>query len=302
MTAQQNEKRLLTFSVYGAVAFAFGGIIVGILVSSQMILFDGLYSLISVALSMLSLYAAAFMSKKDTKNYPFGKSMIEPLVILIKYTAITILVAGSFITALLALFTGGREMILGAAMMYSAFATLVCLLFLLWFRQASKRSKTGLIKAEQNQWMMDTLVSTGVLTGFLLAGLLSLSDTLSFLVPYTDPVMVLLVTGYFIRVPVVEMKKALHELLEMRLDHEQASPIERKVKEIEDRFGMKESFIRLSRTGNVIWIEIDYVIEPDSIVDSVKMQDQIRGEIAAAVGKDTHWLTVSFTENRKWAI
>lgn len=302
MTTQQNERRILLWSVIGAVLFAAGGIVVGVMVVSQMILFDGLYSLVSVALSLLSLFAAGFMNKKDLTNYPFGKSMMEPLVILVKYTAILILVAGSFLAAMTAMFTGGRDMMLGAALLYSAVATLISLAFYLWFKQMSKHSETGLVKAEMNQWMMDTLVSFGVMGGFILAWIFSLIDATAFLVPYTDPAMVLIVTAWFIRIPIKEMRDAVNQLVEVRLEDRIAKPVEEKIREIENRYGMKESFIRMTRTGKVVWMEIDYVIVPKSKVDSVLIQDEIRSEIAKAVPHKPYWLTVSFTHDRKWAI
>lgn len=302
MTVQQNERRILIWSVIGAVLFAAGGIIAGVMVTSQMILFDGLYSLVSVALSLMSLFAAGFMNKKDLTNYPFGKSMLEPLVILVKYTAILILVVASMVAALTALFTGGRDMMLGAALFYSTVATLVSLGFYLWLNQMSKKSETGLVKAEKNQWLMDTLVSFGVMGGFVLAGVFAIVDSLAFLVPYTDPAMVVIVTVWFIKVPVTEMREAVKQLVEVRLEQDLAGPMEAKIKEIEDRFGMQESFIRMTRTGKVIWLEIDYVILPKSDVDSVLVQDEIRSEIAKSVPHQPYWLTVSFIHDRKWAI
>ncbi|AOM83801.1 cation diffusion facilitator family transporter [Salisediminibacterium beveridgei] len=302
MTAQQNERKILIWSVAGAVLFAAGGIIAGVMVTSQMILFDGLYSLVSVALSLLSLFAAGFMNKKDVTNFPFGKKMLEPLVILVKYTAILILVVASMLAALTALFTGGREMLLGAALLYSTIASLVSAGFYLWLNWLSKQSETGLVKAEKNQWLMDTLVSFGVMGGFVLAGVFSITDSLAFLVPYTDPAMVVIVSVWFIKVPVVEMREALKQLVEVRLEEDLAGPMEAKIKEIEERFGMEESFTRMTLAGRVIWLEIDYVIVPDSDVDSVLVQDEIRSEIAKSVPHKPYWLTVSFTHDRKWAI
>lgn len=48
----KNEKQLLAVSVYGALAFAVIATVWGIVVHSQIILFDGVYSFISVILSL----------------------------------------------------------------------------------------------------------------------------------------------------------------------------------------------------------------------------------------------------------
>ncbi len=53
-----NEKRILTLSALISSGFAMGGLVVGLLVSSLVILFDGMYSLVSLLLTILSLIAA----------------------------------------------------------------------------------------------------------------------------------------------------------------------------------------------------------------------------------------------------
>ncbi|RNA69290.1 cation transporter [Alteribacter keqinensis] len=73
----QNEKRVLKVSVYGALIYAIVAIVWGIAGNSQMILFDGLYSLISVALSFFSLLSAAYIQKTDFKRFPFGNYAVR---------------------------------------------------------------------------------------------------------------------------------------------------------------------------------------------------------------------------------
>ena len=82
------EKKLLLVSIYIALAFSVLGILVGLLVNSQVIFFDGIYSMISVTLTGLSLLAAKYMGKTDWNRFPFGKDILEPIVLIIKYTII----------------------------------------------------------------------------------------------------------------------------------------------------------------------------------------------------------------------
>ena len=119
------EKKLLKFSALGAVFFAVAGILSGVLSGSQMILFDGLYSLSSVVLSLLSLAATNFIHKKD-KRFPFGKDIVEPLWVIVKYMVLLMLVGSTGLSALRSLFQGGREIVMGAALGYSAIGSIVC--------------------------------------------------------------------------------------------------------------------------------------------------------------------------------
>ena len=54
----------------------------------------------------------------------------------------------------------------------------------------------------------------------------------------------------------------------------------------------------------MIWIEIDFVVDETSPVQSIKDQDMIRERIDHALKtiKSDKWITVSFVGDRKWAL
>ncbi|SET03299.1 cation diffusion facilitator family transporter [Anaerobranca gottschalkii] len=299
---QQDDQRLLLISTITAIMFAVTGIVWGLIISSQMILFDGLYSLISVVLSLLSLYSVSYMNKKDWHKYPFGKEMIQPLVIIVKYSVILILVLASLIAAIFSLLTGGRETLLSSALAYTIFASFVCYAIYFWLKRKEAKGTSSLITAEKNQWMMDTYISFGVLGGFALAKGMSQIDSLVKFVPYADPTMVIIASILCIKLPFIAIKDSINQLLGKKPEHPLVEPIQNKVKEIEKKYLIEESYVRIAKVGEQLWIEIDFVVTKDSLVKTIDDQDQIREEIARVVKNTPHWLTVSFTGNRKWAI
>ena len=105
----KNENRILTFSALLASGFAVGGMVLGLLVGSIVIVFDGVYSLVSLLLTLLSLAASYYISKPSKSIFPFGKAVLEPIVIAIKAAVILVVVAFSLFSAVTALMTGGRE-------------------------------------------------------------------------------------------------------------------------------------------------------------------------------------------------
>ena len=62
----KSEKSMLAFSAVGGLFFAVLGTAWGIVVKSDMIMFDGLYSLISLFLSILALYISNYINKALT--------------------------------------------------------------------------------------------------------------------------------------------------------------------------------------------------------------------------------------------
>jgi len=206
----KNEKQLIISSILGAFGFALGGIILGSMVDSQMIIFDGLYSFISLGLSMLSLWAMGSVSKhRNIQLFKSGKPItvkVDTAVVFIKYSVILFIVIGSLITAISALLDGGRNTSLNYALLYSIISTIACYGVYVMLRNHSKKKNSALLRAEAHQWLMDTWASLGVLVGFIIGFILSLIPAASFLVPYTDPFMVVLVSLYFIRIPIKEIR------------------------------------------------------------------------------------------------
>ncbi|WP_096435011.1 cation diffusion facilitator family transporter [Alteribacter populi] len=299
----RKEKHLLAMSVYGALAFAVIAIVWGILVHSQMILFDGVYSLISVILSLFSLLSASYIQKHDYKQFPFGKEMLEPLVIIVKYFIILILCLFALSSAVSDLLSGGREVDPGFALLYAIVATVGGFIVYRFLKAGQKKIKSGFVEAESNQWLMDTLLSAGVMIGFFIAFLLTLTP-FAHLTAFVDPLMVILVSGYFIKVPVTSIKQQLREVLEMSPGEEIKSILEESTQRIERKYQFDETHLRVSKVGSKLFIEVDFVVNEVSKDLTIAQQDQIREELTFHIQdlNFTKWLTVSFTNDRKWAI
>ena len=298
-----NEKQLLRFSVYGALLFALIAIIWGVLENSKIILFDGIYSLISVGLSIISLLTASFMAKQDFDRFPYGKEMIQPIIILGKFLVITILCLFAFFSGLSTLLSGGQEVDAGSGLIYSLIATVGCYLVHLFLTRKQKANGSGLVEAESQQWLMDTFLSFAVLGGFVLA--LGLGYTKwDYLTPYMDPLMVIVVSGYFLKVPITNMGLQIREVLDMKADTKYLDLCEQIVTDIEKEYNFQESFLRVSKSGPKLFIEIDFVVSPEGWQPTLAEQDNIREEILTKMKPISlkKWLNVAFTNDRKWAV
>lgn len=294
------EKNLLKISVFVALFLAIFGVIWGTLVSSQIIFFDGLYSFVSVMLSLLSLLVAQFIKKSDRMRFPYGKEMLEPVVIIIKYGVILLLCIITLITATLSLLSGGQETSVGWALIFAFVNTIGCVAVFILLNK--NKGESGFIQAEANQWKMDTLISAAVLVGFITAVLISFTP-FEYLVPYVDPVMVLIVVGYFLKTPIIEMAKAFRELLEMSPDQSIETKFKKAITPIESKYQINESILRIAKVGNKLFIDIDFILGPQSKRVTIADQDKIREQIIRHTGDLEYkkWLTVSFTNDRKWA-
>ena len=297
------ENKILKISMVGALFFALFGIAWGWTAQSEMIIFDGLYSFISLALTMLSLYINNFIAKKELDKYPFGKYILEPLVISFKSLIIGGMCLYSLIGAIQDVVHGGNTVEYGSALIYSIVSVIGCGGVYIFMKKKGDKISSELIKVEASQWLMDTLLSIGVLVGFVIAMILR-NTRFSGLNVYIDPMMVIMVSVVFIKMPVQSFINAFKEILCVKADDEINDDIYVLVKEIEEEYNFEESITRVSKIGRELRIEIDFIYNKDSKLKTLDQMDNVREEINDAIKHIDYnkWLNVSFTGNKKWAI
>ena len=297
------ENKILKISMVGALFFALFGIAWGWTAQSEMIIFDGLYSFISLALTMLSLYINNFIAKKELDKYPFGKYILEPLVISFKSLIIGGMCLYSLIGAIQDVVHGGNTVEYGSALIYSIVSVIGCGGVYIFMKKKGDKISSELIKVEASQWLMDTLLSLGVLVGFVIAIILR-NTRFSVLNVYIDPMMVIMVSVVFIKMPVQSFINAFKEILCVKADDEINDDIYLIVKEIEKEYKFEDSISRVSKIGGELRIEIDFIYNEESKLKDLDQMDCVREEVYDAIKHIDYnkWLNVSFTGDKKWAI
>ncbi|WP_087021165.1 cation diffusion facilitator family transporter [Thaumasiovibrio subtropicus] len=252
----QNESRVLSFSALLASGFAIGGLVLGLWVGSLVIVFDGVYSLVSLLLTLLSLAASRFIDKPSDDSFPFGRAILEPIVITIKATVILAIVTVSLYSAVTALFTGGREVDASIATLFGVVNVAGCGYAWWYIARKSKRFSSGLIEAEASQWKMDTLLSVAVTAGFVLAWFITLSPAQAYAV-YADPLMMCLMSFYFIKVPLLMLKDALRELLMMRPASAICQQVNQEVSAVSEQAQQSIELAAVTKVGRELRVNID---------------------------------------------
>lgn len=299
----KSESYLLKMSALGALFFAVLGIAWGWTVKSEMILFDGMYSFASVLLSLLAVIGSIYIEKNDYEKYPFGKRMIEPLIVIIKSLAIFIMCIYSLTGAIRNLLSGGNEVEYGSALIYALISTLGCGVAYIYLKRKGKAINSTLLNIESNQWLMDTLLSMGVLIGFLIANILKYTEFI-WINKYLDPLMVIMCSSIFIKMPIKSFIDGLKELLEFKADDSITLEISELVEDIESEYKFEEAITRVSKAGRDLRIEIDFIYSENSNIKALDEMDALREKIYNSLNHINYekWLNVSFTKDKKWAI
>lgn len=294
------EGKVLVISIWATALFAALGVWFGIISESSIIIFDGVYSLISVGLSYMSLLALKHIeSDKDDKRFPFGKVHFEPLLIVFKSLTIIGMCLYSATNAFADLMSGGREVSPGPAIVYAVITTIGCIFLTVFIQRKNKLCESNLLAAEKNQWLGDSFLSVGVLLGFTIA--YKLTDTeLSWIVAYADPAMVIVASSLFIVLPFRNFLDSAREMLFFRVDEKILEPVERAAQSIANEYEAKYR-LRMISIGRELNIEINVLLDSETSL-SVSDMDRARRAVAATAIEmnKKHWVNVSFTSSKTW--
>jgi predicted Co/Zn/Cd cation transporter (cation efflux family) len=289
------EERLLRISVGGAVAFAATALVWGVLVRSQLIVFDGLYSTISVGLSVMSLVTYRLIARGPDERHPFGREVLSAVVVLVKGVAIGVLCFYALATAVVDLLGGGREVAAGWAAAYAAVATAGCGLVVVLLRRGGDDA-TSLIRAESSQWLLDTVLSAAILVGFLVALALERAGR-GELAAYVDPGMVAVVALWFLRLPAQLVREGWEGLVALRPDDPVVGDLQARVGAVAAAYGFAAHVCRVATFGDRVDVEVELLVGDATPVRDVEGFDLVRRQLETALREaptDAR-LAVSFT-------
>lgn len=299
----KSEKNMLTLSAIGALFFAVLGVAWGVIIDSSMIIFDGLYSLISLFLSVLAICITRYINKNDFEKFPFGKWVLEPITVAFNSIVLTVMCVINFVNSAKEILAGGKVVDTDLALGYSIISILGCLIVYKILAKSNKEVASCIVSAEVNQWLMDTLVSVAVLVGFLICTILN-KTSLAYLSKYIDPLMVLITSSIFIKVPVTTLIKNFKEILNRNADKDINDEIYTIVKDVEKEYNFEDSITRVSKIGKELRIEIDFVFNEESKLNKLEEMDNVREYVYSNMSdiKLDKWLNINFTGDKKWAV
>lgn len=273
----RTERKVLLVSAAGNMVIGIVGILFAIFSRSQAILLDGLFNLTYFASGLFTLKVAKMVLKGDDERFPMGYAFFEPLINGIK----GVLVLGVSIMALTgavqALLTGGRSIAAGAAIAYGIFASATCWWLAAVTHRGAQRSGSPLALADAENWLVNGAISSAVLLAFV--SILFIKQTsLSYLIPYIDPSLVLIAVLISISVPVRMAWKALMELLNRAPSPQIVQEVDKILSKGTAGLPVQSLFVRVIQPGRTRMVLAHVVLPVEFQVDGLPVLDAVRAE------------------------
>lgn len=251
------EKRALRESiassaVLGAVALAWG-----VAAQSRVLLFDGIFTVLGILLSGLSLLAATAAAAPPSRNFPFGKKAATPLAIGVQGAALLGTLLYAVVDAITVIRGGGADVAPGTVLAYGILTTALSLL-VIW--RMGRLSSSELVQAEQAQWKAGASLSAVIAAGGAIALVLD-GGRWDSAVAYADPVLVLVACALIAPVPLRLLRSAGLELLEGAAPADVQAAVADVVARARAAHTLPEPAVAITKLGNRLYLEVVFVVD-----------------------------------------
>ncbi|MFW9079361.1 cation diffusion facilitator family transporter [Pseudomonas sp. P2757] len=298
--SNRGEQSLLKQSTLLMFAVSIAGIVTGFISGAESILFDGFFSLIATFIKVLMLITARLIAKQSNHRFQFGFWHLEPMVLLIEGSFLFLIAIYAFLNGVFGIISGGREVELGMVIIYAAVFTVIEFAYFFYIRHRNRKIKSTLIQFDNISWLVDAMLSVGLLVSFLTALLLK-SQGYDEWALYVDPLILILLALSMLAPAFKIVRPALRDVLGIApntLDEQVRQVME--AAKVEHGFDDYMSYVQ--KHGRARFIEIHVILPSDYRLESVGQLDVLREDISARLGKPdaARWLTISFTGDKKW--
>lgn len=296
------EERALKLSVWGAAMMALSGIGFAALTGSEAILLDGLFSGVSFAMGLVSLRVSRLVKEPQDAHYHFGYASYEPLFNAVRGVVMVVLGTFAAYSAVSALFSGGRPIASGYALLYAVLGAAICLL--IWWRQKVVAGNSGstLVDVDAKGWLIDGSITAAVCFGFL-AVILIERTRFAYLTPYADPTLVILLVVGTAFLPYGILRANLRELLMGAPAPDEQEEILAALKAATAELPIDETIVRMNRMGRSLYIHVYLLVQKSHENAKLTELDAVRASIHEALSPKFPGLAIDiiFTRDAKWA-
>lgn len=272
------EIRAFRISALGFLIISILGFVFAVLAHSQAILLDGVYALVSVFMTVLASQVARMVEKPSSETFHFGYAHFEPLLNLIRGLLIFAICAYALVSTIEVLLRGGREIHAEIAIFYTAISA-VWSVGIFWYqRQLARKLGSPVLAVDARTWLVDGVLYVGE-TGAFIVYLLLEPTALNPWLRYADPIFVLIVVAFLMKVPVMTIREGVREVLHRAPRPEVQLEVRRRMATALEGVPVRTIHARMVEVGRFFFILAHIVVDEGFGARPIFELDQIRRQV-----------------------
>lgn len=270
---QHDKKEKLIFVVITIYTFFYviGAIATAFITNSLTLSIDGAYGLLDLILLMFSFVILKKLKKPNKKSYNFGHFKLEPLSNVIQgilILSICILGIISSSQNIIHPYEGIKDYF--SAIGFAVFSFLSILIVWIWVIYYSKGLNSPMIKSDMIAFKVECVIAAGMVVGFPLELVMLKNKIPSYI--YVDSIMALCLCLYLIKEPVILLKTAIEDLLDISPGSEVEQAILAEVNQFLkiQHHVIGHSKIQIRKSGRKSFAVIYYEVENDMDFETIQ--------------------------------
>jgi cation diffusion facilitator family transporter len=297
------EQRTLVLSLVSVAAVALRSFVWGIVIESEVVILNGVFSLVSLIGSVLYLTAARLVARPADQRFQYGYAHVEPLVSGANGLLVLVICIYAFINGVEGLRAGGDAVSPAGVVWFGVVSGVVCLVVGAYEWSMARRTGSQLLRNDAREWLIDAAFSLVTLVGFAVVWLLE-EPWRSWWARHADSALVALLALLFMPLPFGVLRQNLREMLHMAdADRELAASVEAVLREVAAEHDVASHTTHVAKVGRSSFIEVNIVAGPRFTLQTVAQQDALRERIwrALRLAPDRAWLSIIITADPRWA-
>ena len=271
------EKRAIKLVMFGDVIMAVLGLVFFYLTNSQAILMDGVYPFIDLVAGLLTLRVVGLMAKQASQSQPFGYAIFEPVLNFIKGILILLVILVAFYASVEAILHGGRHIDANIAVFYSIIASILGFGLAAILYRMNKTAESSLIDVDLQGWLVGGILSIAVGLSFAVAIWME-SIGHSEWVPYTDPIVILVLIMMMLPMPLKILKDNGLQIIGRTDNNDHMSLLQKEVETVFAAVPYLDMKIRYLQAGRMIYVQVYIQMDADISFD-LNQQDALRDRL-----------------------
>ena len=267
----KTERKILNLSLTGSILFLLAEIFFAFYTGSKAVLMDCVYDIADLVMIGPFIVLVPLLYKPMTERKPYGFAQVESLFVLIKYCILLGVDVVLVLNCVKTILSGGNEVDANVLAVFELAVSAGCVIMYLILTRFQKKYSSPSIKAELFIWKLDALSTLGVGCAFVL-NLILMRTSLSFICPYVDPGIAIILAIVLIKEPIEMILDSLRSLVLFAPDKEIKEKIEEISKAALSAEGCEITAIEVIKTGRKIWAEI-YFLPAGNTIDRVRLKE-----------------------------
>jgi len=297
------EQRMLVLSLAAVAGVALLSLAWGVAIESDVVILNGVFSLVSLIGSVLYLTAARLVTRPADRRFQYGYAHVEPLASGANGLLVLVICIYAFINGIEGLRAGGDAVSPAGVVWFGVLSGAICVAVGSYEWAMARRTGSQLLRNDAREWLIDAAFSLVTLVGFAVLWWLE-EPWRTWWARHADSALVALLALLFMPIPLGVLGQTLRELLHMAdADRDLAARVEAVLREVAAEHDVASHTTHVAKVGRSSFIEVNIVAGPRFALQTVAQQDGLRERIWRSLGlaPNRAWLSIIVTANPRWA-